>query len=327
MVAAASMERSVKSRILTVLLMPLLLAPLPALAALYAVVVEGLGAKRSMRRSSTSRSRSSRPHRSRSPAAARCVRSWGRTRRATMQSHLRALAKVVKRDDHVAVYLIGHGSFDGTEFKFNMPGPDLTGQDLRRLLDALPTENQLVVSTGSASGSLADVLKKESRVLITATPQRQRAQRDALRRRLRGGLRAWGGYGQERQHQRAGGLRLRVAPRRGFLQARYPDRIPNVRAHRRHACGAVHGRAAAIRNPGAPIGQSGKAAAGRGARCRQRAHRGAAAAQGTDRGGRVSRGAREALLLELAAAEEKIEALDGAAQPQPGAASGGGNAP
>ena len=35
----------------------------------------------------------------------------------------------------------------------------------------------------------------------------------------------------------------------------------------------------------------------------------------------------EKLLLELAVAEEKIEAVDGAAEPAPGAASGGGNAP
>ena len=28
--------------------------------------------------------------------------------------------------------LIGHGSYDGAEYKFNIPGPDLTGAEIWR---------------------------------------------------------------------------------------------------------------------------------------------------------------------------------------------------
>lgn len=89
--------------------------------------------------------------------------------REKILAQFRTLAKTLKADDRVAVYFIGHGSYDGYEFKFNIPGPDLAGADLAKSLDALPAKNQLVVLTGSASGAVADALKKDSRVVITAT--------------------------------------------------------------------------------------------------------------------------------------------------------------
>ena len=41
--------------------------------------------------------------------------------------------------------LIGHGSYDGAEYKFNIPGPDITGAELASLLDHIPAPRQLVV--------------------------------------------------------------------------------------------------------------------------------------------------------------------------------------
>ncbi len=169
MAAASPLERSVKMR-LTLLLIALSLTPLSASAALYAVIVEGLGGEAQY--ADEFHEQVEIVKAASQPLAAggeiRLFAGAGATREA-VQAYIRTLSKTVKREDRVAVYLIGHGSFDGQEFKFNMPGPDLTGQDLVRLLDSLPTENQLLVSTGSASGSLADILKKDSRVLITAT--------------------------------------------------------------------------------------------------------------------------------------------------------------
>lgn len=148
----------------------LLLGALPARAALHAVIVEGLGGEPEY--AGQFREQVEILRGASAPLAAggeiRVFRGEGATREA-IQAYFRTLNKAVKRDDRVAVYLIGHGSFDGQEFKFNIPGPDLTGEDIKRLLDGLPTENQLIVSTGSASGSLAGLLQKESRVVITAT--------------------------------------------------------------------------------------------------------------------------------------------------------------
>ncbi len=174
MVVTPSLERSVRTRnlarIIPVMFAAVVLTPVSASAALYAVIVEGLGGEAQY---------SSQFHEQVEVLRAASVplATGGEVKtftgaaatREAVQAHLRSLAKTVKRDDRVAVYLVGHGSFDGQEWKFNLPGPDLTGQDLVRLLDGLPTENQLLVSTGSASGSLADALKKDSRVLITAT--------------------------------------------------------------------------------------------------------------------------------------------------------------
>jgi hypothetical protein len=64
--------------------------------------------------------------------------------------------------------LIGHGTFDGQEYKFNLPGPDLTGHELAALLDRIPGR-QLVVNMTSASGATLDALRKPGRVVITAT--------------------------------------------------------------------------------------------------------------------------------------------------------------
>jgi hypothetical protein len=65
--------------------------------------------------------------------------------------------------------LIGHGSYDGAEYKFNIPGPDLSGADLASLLDHVPAGRQLVVVTTSSSGGSIEFLRRANRVVITAT--------------------------------------------------------------------------------------------------------------------------------------------------------------
>ena len=71
--------------------------------------------------------------------------------------------------DSLAVFLIGHGSYDGQDYKFNLPGPDLSAGELRRLLDSTPAQHQLVVITTSAAGASLKTLKGEGRVVISAT--------------------------------------------------------------------------------------------------------------------------------------------------------------
>ena len=76
--------------------------------------------------------------------------------------------------DSFMAYFIGHGSFDGRSYKFNIPGPDITGSELLALLDKVKARQQLVVAATSASGALLDVIDTGNRttgqrVLITAT--------------------------------------------------------------------------------------------------------------------------------------------------------------
>ena len=69
----------------------------------------------------------------------------------------------------VVVVLIGHGSYDGEHYRFNVPGKDPTADDLAEWLARLPSERQLVVLATSASGAAVEVLKTEGRAVIAAT--------------------------------------------------------------------------------------------------------------------------------------------------------------
>jgi hypothetical protein len=79
------------------------------------------------------------------------------------------LGKEGKSQDALVVMLIGHGTYDGVEYKINLPGPDLTAIELASLLDRMPPTRQLVVNMTSASGAAIDALRKENRVVVSAT--------------------------------------------------------------------------------------------------------------------------------------------------------------
>jgi hypothetical protein len=79
------------------------------------------------------------------------------------------LAKQVKPADSLAVILIGHGTYDGHEYKFNIPGADLTATELGTLLDRVPAQRQLVVNMTSASGGSIEALRRPNRIVIAAT--------------------------------------------------------------------------------------------------------------------------------------------------------------
>ena len=71
--------------------------------------------------------------------------------------------------DDLVLILIGHGSFDGTDYKFNLVGPDITAAELAGLCDRIPARRQLVVNTSSASGGSSPRWKSRDAVIIAAT--------------------------------------------------------------------------------------------------------------------------------------------------------------
>lgn len=82
-------------------------------------------------------------------------------------------------DDRLAIFLIGHGSYDDHEYKFNIAGPDVTDTDLYDILDGAGAGSLLIVNTSSASGATRERLMGEGRTLILAT--RSGSERHATR--------------------------------------------------------------------------------------------------------------------------------------------------
>jgi hypothetical protein len=89
--------------------------------------------------------------------------------REQVRAKLSEVARQAKPDDALVLMLIGHGSFDGTDYKFNLPGPDITAMELASLLDRIPASRQLVVNMTSCSGGAIPFLQKKNRIVITAT--------------------------------------------------------------------------------------------------------------------------------------------------------------
>ncbi len=72
-------------------------------------------------------------------------------------------------DSSIWLFLIGHASYDGRQYKFNIKGPDLTGDDLKGALDSFGNRRTFVILATSSSGVLDEKLAGENRVIVTAT--------------------------------------------------------------------------------------------------------------------------------------------------------------
>ncbi len=93
----------------------------------------------------------------------------GAATREPIVEYFAALANTMTGGDQLTVYLIGHGSYDDHEYKFNIAGPDLTDTDILDAMQAVPSDNQILVNTSSASGAGAELWQSDNRVVITAT--------------------------------------------------------------------------------------------------------------------------------------------------------------
>lgn len=69
----------------------------------------------------------------------------------------------------LVVILVGHGTADGSTWRFNISGPDLTTEDLVEALNGMSSGRQLLVLAASASGAALEALAQPQRVVVTAT--------------------------------------------------------------------------------------------------------------------------------------------------------------
>lgn len=69
----------------------------------------------------------------------------------------------------LVLILVGHGTTDGSTWRFNIAGPDLTTEDIVAALNAMTSGRQLVVLAASGSGATLEALTQSQRVVVTAT--------------------------------------------------------------------------------------------------------------------------------------------------------------
>jgi hypothetical protein len=92
--------------------------------------------------------------------------------RATRDNVLRALAATAEAaapGDVVVILLIGHGTYQAGEARFNLPGPDMTAADFAAPLARLAAQRVALVNTTSASGDFVKALSGKGRAIVTAT--------------------------------------------------------------------------------------------------------------------------------------------------------------
>jgi hypothetical protein len=95
--------------------------------------------------------------------------------KATAENMRRVFADLRRQltaEDTLLLVLLGHGTFDGADAKFNLVGPDLTAVEWKELIGGLPAR-LVVVNTTASSFPFLEELSQKGRVIITATDSAQ----------------------------------------------------------------------------------------------------------------------------------------------------------
>ncbi len=93
----------------------------------------------------------------------------GRSSKATVERVLGALARSLTVADRLVVVLMAHGSMLSGEARVNLPGPDMSPDDFKRVLAPATAPTVAFIHTGSASGDFLAALGGPRRIVITAT--------------------------------------------------------------------------------------------------------------------------------------------------------------
>ncbi len=159
-----------KSLVLRCCLLCGFLAVLPARASVYYVTVAGLGGEPDYEQRFTAAANELDKLFKESGQGAHVYTLTGtQATRAKLTETLTSIAHDAKPQDDFVLILIGHGSFDGVDYKFNLVGPDISAAELASLSDHIPAKRQLIVNTTSASGGSVAALEKPGRAVIAAT--------------------------------------------------------------------------------------------------------------------------------------------------------------
>jgi len=80
-----------------------------------------------------------------------------------------SIKSAVTADSLVLIILIGHGSFDNQQGKFNLVGPDIAAKDYAAMVGTLPAKRVVFINCSSSSGEFVKPLSSEGHIVITAT--------------------------------------------------------------------------------------------------------------------------------------------------------------
>lgn len=93
----------------------------------------------------------------------------GPSRKSAILAAIADLESRSSSGDRVFILLIGHGTAQGRDVRFNLPGPDLSPGELADALTALRDRRLAVINTTPSSGPFVQSLSSEGRVIISAT--------------------------------------------------------------------------------------------------------------------------------------------------------------
>ncbi len=154
----------------------------PAQSAVRVLIVSGLGGEEGYEQKFQTQAKAVASAASRSGAALKdvVVITGEQARRTALDPELKKFAGAVKNDDQVVIVLIGHGSFDGEEYRFNLPGPDITGREI--------LASSIRCRRADARGECHELQRLGGRTVAQAESrrhhgyqERRRAQRHAVR--------------------------------------------------------------------------------------------------------------------------------------------------
>jgi hypothetical protein len=143
---------------------------LHARAATYYVIVAGLGGQPDyVQRFTADANDLARIYKAEGPAAHVYTLTGAQSTAAQLRKTLQTVAGAAQPDDDFVLVLIGHGSDDGFQYKFNLVGPDMSAGEIGQLCNRIPSRRQLIVDTTSASGGAVTAFQRPGRAVIAAT--------------------------------------------------------------------------------------------------------------------------------------------------------------
>ncbi len=89
--------------------------------------------------------------------------------KSALEAGIKALATTAEPGDSIFLLLIGHGTARDDRLLFNLPGPDVSAEELDAMLAPHGGLRWVIVNTAPSSGPFTEALSGPNRVVVTAT--------------------------------------------------------------------------------------------------------------------------------------------------------------